>query len=60
MRLLLIDPFNVIEWVNAMRTILSDDAMRETMISRGYQQVQKFTWGKCVEETLEVLKKSTQ
>lgn len=51
---ILINPFNVDEWVNAMINILHDDELRGKLTNSGYEQVVKFTWAKCVEKTLTV------
>jgi len=39
----------------AIRELLSDSALRQRLISQGAQQVEKFTWDKTAEQTLEVL-----
>lgn len=41
---LLVNPLDTDEITTAIQRILDDAALRETLIQRGYQQIQKFTW----------------
>lgn len=52
---LMIDPYRLNEMSWAMNEILTNSATRERMIKKGFSRVQKFSWQKCAEETLEVL-----
>ncbi len=52
---LMIDPYRLNEISWAMNEILTNGATRERMIKKGFSQIQKFSWQKCAEETLEVL-----
>ncbi len=38
------DPFSVTDMERAMREILFDEILREKLIARGFERVQKFTW----------------
>jgi len=49
-----IDPYNINQLSKAMEKVLKNKILRKTMISRGLQQVKKFTWKRCAKETLNV------
>jgi glycosyltransferase involved in cell wall biosynthesis len=44
---LLVDPFDVNGFALAMRRLLDDSALRESLIARGYRRVTEFTWDRC-------------
>ena len=52
---LLVDPQDVDAIAAAMRRLLTDDALREVLIRRGFENVKRFSWEKCARETLAVL-----
>ncbi len=52
---LLADPYNWGEIAWAMNEILSDEDLKNYLISRGFEQANKFSWDKCARETLEFL-----
>lgn len=52
---LMVDPYRLNEIAWAMNEILTNGATRARMIKKGFSQIQKFSWQKCAEETLEVL-----
>ena len=54
---LLVNPKSVEEITNSMKKLLEDDALRKQLISRGYEQIKKFSWEKAAEETLAIYKK---
>ena len=49
---LLVNPNNPQEIAEAMNKIFSDDSLRNKMIEKGFENVKKFSWEKCVRETL--------
>ena len=51
---LLVDPNDVEEIAKAMSKVFDDD-LRNKMIEKGFENVKKFSWGKCAKETMEVL-----
>jgi len=55
---LMIDPYNIDELAWAMEMALFDNDLRERLIEKGIDQAKKFSWEKCAQETLEVLRKS--
>lgn len=53
---LLIDPNSVEEITNAMETILKNDDLKRTLIKKGLNQSQKFSWIKTAKETFGIYK----
>jgi glycosyltransferase involved in cell wall biosynthesis len=48
------DPNDTKDLVSKIRTMLSDDKMRETLIKKGIKQSEKFSWEDAVNKTLKV------
>jgi glycosyltransferase involved in cell wall biosynthesis len=53
---LMINPFEIREITNALEIILSDEALRQSFIKKGYTRALMFTWEKTAQEYLEVFK----
>ena len=51
---ILVNPKSIDEVSNAIYEVIMDKALRESLIEKGYKQVQKFSWEKTSRETLEV------
>src|SRR5882672_6373351 len=51
---LLVNPENIFEIARGIRQILTEDAMRETLVRRGYELVRKFSWERSAEQVREV------
>ncbi len=51
---LLVDPLSEDEIANGLRRITLDAELRTTLIERGYQQAQRFTWAACADVVLGV------
>jgi len=51
---LLVDPQDVDALAGAMRRVLVDDALRQQMRARGFEQARRFTWEETARRTLEV------
>lgn len=51
------DALNPADLKQKMLSILSSEEIRNSMIEKGLQQLQKFSWAKCAKETLEWIKK---
>ncbi|MGG6239253.1 glycosyltransferase family 4 protein [Nodosilinea sp. AN01ver1] len=49
---LLVDPNNVEELAEALGRVISDRALRQAMIERGYQQAAQFSWTRTAKSTL--------
>jgi glycosyltransferase involved in cell wall biosynthesis len=49
-----VDPLNVDSIAAGLNRITTDDDLRRTLIERGYQQVQRFTWQACADVVLSV------
>jgi glycosyltransferase involved in cell wall biosynthesis len=52
---LLVDPLDTEAWAEALGQILRDDALRRTLVERGFRQVRRFSWRRCAEQTLRIL-----
>jgi len=53
---LIIDPFNIDEIAWAMETGLNNMDLRKRLIKKGLEQAKKFSWEKCAQKTLKILK----
>ncbi len=53
---IMIDPYDIDEFACAMNLALKDENLREKLKKQSIEQVKKFSWEKCAQETLEVLK----
>ena len=54
---ILVDPYNILEMAEAMGNILSNSALREKLIEKGFERVKHFHWEKTAKETLNVYNK---
>ena len=52
---ILINPNNIEQIAESMYKIINDNDFRKRLIQEGYQNVKKFSWEKCAQETLEIL-----
>jgi glycosyltransferase involved in cell wall biosynthesis len=52
---LLVDPLDAEDLAQALYQIAVDERLRRTLVARGLQQVQLFSWRRCAQETLQVL-----
>ncbi|HID05793.1 MAG TPA: glycosyltransferase family 1 protein, partial [Armatimonadetes bacterium] len=50
----LIDPTDATELADALYKVLTDEALRTQLVSRGYRQVQRFTWERTATEVIQV------
>ena len=53
---LTVDPYNIDQLARAMKNVLEDEDLKNRLIEKGCERVGKFSWDKCAEETLGVLK----
>ena len=51
---LLVNPLDVDDIARGLHDITTNDDLRRTLIERGYQQAQKFTWQACADVVLSV------
>jgi len=49
---LIVSPDNVFDIARGMREVLLDDALRDALIERGYEQVKRFSWERTAREVL--------
>jgi glycosyltransferase involved in cell wall biosynthesis len=52
---ILVNPQDTAELAQALCRVLDNADLRQDMVQRGLQQVQRFSWAKCGRETREVL-----
>ncbi len=52
---LLVDPLDTRAIADALRRVLDDEALRQSLIARGHANVANFSWQKCARETMAVL-----
>ena len=50
------DPMNVQDMASAIKRVITDQALREKLITSGYKQVAKYSWERMTRQTLEVYK----
>jgi glycosyltransferase involved in cell wall biosynthesis len=53
---LLVDPFNISDIAWMMEEIINDKKLANFLSKKGLLQARKFSWHKCAEESLAVLK----
>jgi glycosyltransferase involved in cell wall biosynthesis len=51
---LLVNPENIFEIARGIRQILTEDVLRETLVRRGYELVQRYSWERSAEQVYEV------
>ncbi len=54
---LLVDPYNIDEIADAVLAICSDASLSSQLITKGRDQLKKFSWKKCAESTYDVYQK---
>lgn len=54
---ILVDPYDVEQYIIAIKQLLKNKTLRQKCIQAGVRQVSKFTWEKCGKETLSLIKK---
>ena len=52
----LIDPWNVEELCEAMKSVFTGSSLRDFLIGAGYDNVKRFTWERAARETLELFR----
>lgn len=55
---LLVDPEDVDDIAAAMLRLSRDEALRQELIAKGYENVKRFSWEKAARETLAVLEEA--
>lgn len=51
---ILLDPCEKLDWVRAMKNILRNKHLKNTLSQRGLRRVKQFSWAKCIKETVTV------
>lgn len=49
---ILVDPYDTDQLVQALETALSDEPLRQTLISKGLKRVREFSWAETARKTL--------
>jgi glycosyltransferase involved in cell wall biosynthesis len=52
------DPYNIEEMVDCVEHVLTNESLRQEMITKGLEQVKKFSWLKAGEQVYEILKQA--
>ncbi len=52
---LFVDPKNPTQIAEAAKSIIDDKALRDKLIKSGYENLKRFSWEKCAQETLKIL-----
>jgi glycosyltransferase involved in cell wall biosynthesis len=55
---ILVDPTDMDAIADAMLRLSQDEALRQQLIAKGYENVKRFSWEKAARETLDVLEKA--
>jgi glycosyltransferase involved in cell wall biosynthesis len=50
----MVNPENIFEIARGIKQILTEDDLRETLVRRGYELVQKYSWERSAEQVREV------
>jgi len=57
---LLVNPFDVQEIANGIKRLLTDEQLKEALITKGFQRVKKFSWENTAKETLKIYQQTYQ
>ena len=52
---ILIDPKNIEDMAEGIYKVISDEKLKRDLIEKGYENIKRFSWQKCAEETLKLL-----
>jgi len=52
---ILVEPKNIEQITQAMYKVIKDSQFKNDLITKGYENVKRFSWQKCAQETLKVL-----
>jgi glycosyltransferase involved in cell wall biosynthesis len=55
---LTVPPTDVDRLADALRRVLTDEALRSELIARGFEQAGRFTWEACARATLAVIERA--
>ena len=57
---LFFDPYSKDSIIDSLEIALSEPKVKEALIQKGLDRIQKFSWSKCAKETLSVYEKALQ
>jgi glycosyltransferase involved in cell wall biosynthesis len=55
---ILFDPLDIQTMTEAIRSVLTDDRLREELVQSGFRQARKFSWSRCANIMLETVRNS--
>jgi glycosyltransferase involved in cell wall biosynthesis len=55
---IIINPWHIKEITRAIKRVISNDTLREKLITRGLERIKNFTWKKCAQKTLDSINKA--
>ena len=53
----LFDPYDLDSMRTAIERVVSDDALRQRLVSRGRERIKNFSWARCAQETLDAYRR---
>lgn len=53
----LVNPYDPDEIAQGMQRVLTDEALRESLVRKGLERAKDFSWDRCAKETLDVLQR---
>jgi glycosyltransferase involved in cell wall biosynthesis len=53
---ILLDPRGTGAFAEALDQVLNDNALRRILIDRGFERAKNFSWEKCAEETIKIIR----
>lgn len=53
---ILVDPNNIVDISNSIKSILTEEGLRKLLIKRGLKQAKIFTWERCAQDTLNLIR----
>jgi len=52
---ILVEPKNIEQIAQAMYKVISDDKFKKDLVVKGYENIKRFSWSKCANQTLQIL-----
>lgn len=53
---LYVDPYKIFSIENGIRKVINDSSLSKKLVSKGLENLKRFSWTRCAEETIEVYK----
>jgi glycosyltransferase involved in cell wall biosynthesis len=55
-----VDPLDVEALAQAIQHVIADEGLRHELVARGRQQIKRFSWQRCAQETLQVFEEAAE